>query len=226
MLLISTGDLFPLGRRLAQHRAAIAAAVEAKIAHVVYTSGPAPYPVAGGALIDDHFWTEAALFASPLGWTVLRHQLYADTQIGALTQAAASGQLFSSMGAQGSNYVTREDCARVDAAALAADFDGRRVLDVTGPAPVTQQEIAAIGTELTGKPIRYVPITADAQRDSMAKAGLPPFLIDALARFQRAGAEGYLAITAPTVEQLTGKPPTALREFLTANRAALLPKSS
>jgi NAD(P)H dehydrogenase (quinone) len=221
MLLISTGDLFPLGRRLAQHRAAVAAAVEANVKHVVYTSGPAPYPVAGGGLIDDHFWTEVALYSSPLEWTILRHQLYAETQIGAISQAAGSGQLFSSMGKMGSNYVAREDCARTDAAALASDFSGRRVLDVTGPGPVTQDEVAAIGSELTGKPIRYVPITADAQREALAKAGLPPFLIDALARFQLAGAQGHLAITAPTVEALTGKPPVALRDFLTAHRAAL-----
>jgi NAD(P)H dehydrogenase (quinone) len=225
LLLISTGHLFPLGLRLSQHRAAVAAAVDAKVKHVVYTSAPAPYPVAGGGLIDDHFWTEAALFASPLEWTILRHQIYADTLIGSITQAAQSGQIFSSVGASPSNYVTREDCARVDAAALAANFSGRRVLDVTGPKPVTQDEVAALGSELTGKAIRVVNVTAEQQSAGMAAAGLPPFLVDALARFQLAAARGYHAITAPTIAELTGKPPMSVREFLTKNRALLAPKS-
>jgi len=224
MLLISTGSLFPLGLRLGQHRAAVAAAVEAGVRHVCYTSGPAPYPIAGGGLIDDHFWTEQALFASPLEWTILRHQIYADTLVNAIAAAAQSGQLHSSVGTAGMNYVTREDCARVDAAALVADWNGRRILDVTGPKPVTQDDVAAIGAELTDRPIRHVTLTREAQRAGMTGAGLPPFLIDALLAFQLAASQGYHAITSPAIADLTGKPPMSVRDFLSANRAALTPK--
>ena len=72
MLLISTGDLFPLGRgsrNIARPSRPRSPRSHAHRLHV----GPAPYPVAGGGLIDDHFWTEQALFSSPLEWTVLRH---------------------------------------------------------------------------------------------------------------------------------------------------------
>ena len=54
LLLISTGDLFPEGLRLRQHRAAVQAAVDAGVKHVLYTSGPAPHPTAKGSLINDH----------------------------------------------------------------------------------------------------------------------------------------------------------------------------
>ncbi len=224
MLLISTGDLFPLGLRLGQHRAAVAAAVDAGVKHILYTSGPAPYPIAGGGLIDDHFWTEQAIFATPLEWTILRHQIYMDTLLMSVPQAAASGQLHSSMGNGASNYVTREDCARTDAAALASDFSGRRILDITGPKPVTQDEVAAVASELTGRPIKHVNLALDAQRAGMASAGLPPFLIEALQRFQIAASQGFHAITTPAVAELTGHPPQSVRDFLTANRPKLTPK--
>ena len=224
MLLISTGDLFPLGLRLGQHRAAVAAAVDAGVKHILYTSGPAPYPIGGGGLIDDHFWTEQAIFASPLEWTILRHQIYMDTLLMSLPQAAASGQLHSSMGNGASNYVTREDCARADAAALASDFRGRRILDITGPKPVTQDEVAAIASELTGRSIKHVNLTLEAQRAGMASAGLPPFLVDALQRFQIAASQGFHAINTPAVAELTGRAPLSVREFLTAHRAALTAK--
>jgi len=133
--LISTGDLFPEGLRLTQHRNAISAAVKSGVKHVVYTSGPAPYPTPTGSLINDHFWTEHALAASPVEWTILRHQLYTENLLATLATAIKMGQLNSSVGNAGTNYVTREDCARADAAALASDWSGRRVLDVTGPAP-------------------------------------------------------------------------------------------
>ena len=224
MLLISTGDLFPLGLRLGQHRAAVAAAVDAGVKHILYTSGPAPYPIAGGGLIDDHFWTEQAIFASPLEWTILRHQIYMDTLLMSVPQAAASGQLHSSIGNGASNYVTREDCARADAAALASDFSGRRILDITGPKPVTQDEVAALASELTGRPIKHVSITPDEQRAGMAAAGLPAFLVDALVRFQIATARGYHAIDTPAVKELTGRAPLSVREFLTTHRVALTRK--
>jgi uncharacterized protein YbjT (DUF2867 family) len=97
---------------------------------------------------NDHYWTEQALAASPLGWTVLRNNIYAETILMGLPPAVASGQLFTAARNGGRNYVTREDCARAAAAALTSDFGGRRILDVTGPEPVTQDEIAAIAGEM------------------------------------------------------------------------------
>lgn len=221
LLLISTGDLFPEGARLRQHRAAVQAAVDAGVKHVVYTSAPAPYPTPTGSLINDHFWTEQALAASPLEWTILRHHIYTDMLPNNLATAVKFGTLNSSAGDGGNAYVTRADCARTDAAALASDFSGRRILDVTGPAPVTQSELASIASELTGKPVRYNPLSREEHGKLLASVGLPPFLVDALLNFDQAVARGYQAIRSPAVEELTGRKPKSVREFLTENKAAL-----
>ena len=74
LLLISTDAIDRPGRRLAQHKNAIDAAVQAGVSHVVYTSMPEPEgsPV---VFAPDHAGTEAALAASTLpGWTVLRNR--------------------------------------------------------------------------------------------------------------------------------------------------------
>ena len=76
LLLISTDAIDRPGRRLAQHKNAIDAAVQAGVSHVVYTSMPEPEgsPV---VFAPDHAGTEAALAASTLpGWTVLRNHWY------------------------------------------------------------------------------------------------------------------------------------------------------
>jgi NAD(P)H dehydrogenase (quinone) len=221
LLLISTGDLFPAGLRLRQHRAAVKAAVDAGVKHVLYTSGPAPHPTPADSLINDHYWTEQALAASPLEWTILRHHIYTDMLLGTLPTALKFGVLSASAGDGGNAYVTREDCARADAAALASGWSGRRILDITGPAPVTQTELASIASELSGRPLRYNATSRDEQQKILAGAGLPPFLIDALLAFDQAVAEGYHAIRSPAFQQLTGRKATSVREFLTANRGAL-----
>ena len=119
LLLVSTDALNQPGRRIAQHRAAVAAAAAAGVKHVVYTSAPGARPQVDGGVIDDHFWTEQALAASAIpGWTILRHNLYAELLLMGAGQAVASGALYSATAGAGRAYVSREDCARIDAAAL------------------------------------------------------------------------------------------------------------
>ena len=135
LALISTDALAVPGQRLAQHRAAIAAAVESGVKHVVYTSAPAPHPTAEGSLDNDHFWTEAALFASPLTWTILRNQLYMELILMAAGQATKSGKIFSATGGKGRAYVRRADCARAPSPERWSGRKARRSSMSRDPAP-------------------------------------------------------------------------------------------
>jgi len=220
LLLISTDSLGAPGQRIAQHRAAVAAAVEAGVKHIAYTSGPSPYPRDGGGVLDDHFWSEQAVIASGLNWTVLRHNLYAEVILMGAGQAVASGQLVTATGGQGRSYVSREDCARVDAAALLS-ATGRQILDVNGPEAVTQDQVAALLAEVSGRPVTHIGVSADQLRDGLIGAGLPPFVAGLLVDFDVAAAQGYHALLAPTVKTLTGREPGSVRDFLLANKAAL-----
>lgn len=220
VLLISTDTLDQPGKRIAQHRAAIAAAVAAGVKHIAYTSAPSPRPQPNGGVLDDHFWTEAAIFASGVDFTILRHQLYAETILLGASQVVASGQLFSAGGGRGRSYVTREDCARADAAALLT-ATGRQVLDITGPEAVTADALAALLAEVSGKPVAAVGLTVEQLAGGLKAAGLPPFLIEALVDFDVQTAEGHQAVLTTTVKALTGREPTSARDFLRANAAAL-----
>jgi NAD(P)H dehydrogenase (quinone) len=155
-----------------------------------------------------------------MDWTILRDNIYAEIALLSLQHAAATGQLFTATGTGGRSYVTREDCARTAAAALAS-ATGRQVLDVTGPSVVTSEELAAIASELTGRKFSHVSVPSSALMDGLLKAGLPPMMADGLVAFDVAAAEGRHAILTPTVKTLTGREPTSLRDFLVANSAAL-----
>ena len=213
LALISTDALEVPGRRLAQHRAAIAAAAASGVRHVVYTSAPSPHPTAESSLIDDHFWTEAALFASPLTWTILRNGLYMELVLMSADHAVESGRLFSATGGRGRSYVSRDDCARCIAGAL-AQARGSEVLDVTGPAAVTQDELAAMLARASGRPVAHVEVSPQVLAEGLAHAGLPPHMVEVVVDFDVQASEGYHALVTPTVERLTGARPEALEEFL------------
>ena len=221
LLLISTDSLGAPGHRIAQHRSAIAAAQAAAVSHLVYTSAPGARPQAGGGVIDDHFWTEQALAASAIpGWTILRHNLYAELLLMGAGQAVASGALYSATAGAGRAYVSREDCARVDAAALLKG-EGRQILDISGPAAVTQDEVAALYARLSGKPVTHHALSPDALRQGLTAAGLPAFMVGVLVDFDVSAAEGQHAVVTDAVERLTGQAPISVASFLEAHRAAL-----
>lgn len=221
LLLISTDAVDQPGRRRAQHLAAVDAAARAGVGHVVYTSltGPDDSPV---TIAPDHRDTEAALAATGLGFTILRNNLYTEFLLGGLGRAVATGELVAAAGDGGVGYVTRADCARAAAAALRAATTGRVTLDITGPELVTHAELARLAGELAGRPIAYVPVTADALQAGMLAAGVPAGFAEILASFDVAVARGKLAVVSNAVAELTGRPPTSVAAFLAAHRDALL----
>lgn len=217
VLLISTDGI---GTRRAQHEAAIAAAKQAGVKHIVYTSAPAARPNADAGLNPEHFWTEVALAASGLGFTILRNHMYAENNLADAAHVIASGQLFGLNGDRGTAYVTRADAARTAAGALLSAEDNT-IEDVTGPAPVTNEQRAALYTEITGKPVAVIPLSPVDLKAGLVAAGLPEGYAEALVAFQRDAASGYHGVVTNVVELYSGRKPQSLADFLLANKAAL-----
>ena len=206
--------------RTEQQTNAVAAAKAAGVKHVVYTSAPNARPNSNAGGITDHYWTEQAIAASGLDFTLLRNHIYSDMTIYGAGAALASGQLFDATNGLGRNYVTRADTARTAAGALLS-ATGREILDVTGPAPVTQEQIAALYTKLTGKPVARVGLTGEQLLGGLEAAGVPAFMATLLVAFDLDAAAGHHAVTTDVVERFSGRKPETLEAFLTANKAAL-----
>jgi NAD(P)H dehydrogenase (quinone) len=223
-LLISTDKLDRPGARLAQHLAAVRALEKAGVRHVVYTSFVNAEPSSKVLISGDHHATEAALAKSSLDFTILRNNVYLDMLLMALPQAVATGQWFNARGNGAAAFVTREDCARAAAAALAASTTGRTRLDITGPEALTSEQVAAITSRVTGRPVKHVSLPPEALKEGMVKNGLPPPVADLLLSFDAANQAGEFAVVTDAVLKLTGKAPQSVEEFLTAHRSALLPK--
>lgn len=222
-LLISTDAIHEPGRRLAQHRQALQALQAAGVQHVVYTSLPNPVgsPI---AIAPDHAQTEALLAAFPLDYTVLRNNIYAEILLASLPAAAASGQLVYARGDGAVAYVTREDCARVAAAALADEaLHGRRTLDVTGAQAWTGDQLAALLSELLDRNITHTSVTNEQYIEGLVAHGVPRAFAELFASFERGAARGDLATVTDVVQRFTGAQPQSLRTFLQAHRGAFEP---
>lgn len=223
MLLISTGAIFVPDLRLAQQRAAVSAAAKAGVKHVLYTSIASPRPNKDSTIDNDHFWTEQAIAESGMSWTFMRHGLYTDGLAWSIPQALQSGVWATATAGRPRHWVTRDDCAHADAVALASDDTEPRIYEITGPAALSVPEAAAIISDVTGLPLRHQDISVAALREGLTAAGLPPTLIGAMTGFDIATSLGFYASVTPDVEDLTGRAPMALRDWVVANRDVLVP---
>lgn len=223
LLIISTDALEKPGQRLAQHKAAIAAAEAAGVAHVVYTSMPKPEPGNPVLFAPDHWGTEQALEASKIGgWTVLRNNWYQDNIFMSAASILASGHWYTAAGDGLYAHVSRDDCAAVAAAALATPPAGKVKLDVTGGEALSVDQIAALLSAATGKPVEVVKVTSQQLADGMTAAGVPAPWVPLLVSFDDNARAGGFNIVSDTVERLTGRKPRAYKDFLAANAKALL----
>jgi NAD(P)H dehydrogenase (quinone) len=211
LVLVSTDAV---GVRLDQQRAAIAAAAAAGVRRIVYTSAPDPVDDNPALVVPDHAGTEAALRDSGLQWTALRNNLYAHMQVPTVQQAIASGQLVANAGDGRTAYVTREDCAAVAAAVLVQEGHDGKAYDVTGPAALGADDLAALAGELGGTPVEVVHVDDDTYVKGLVGAGLPEEMARVVASFGAAAREGHLDTVATTVADLTGRAPTSLREVI------------
>ena len=208
LLLISTDAL---DRRVAQHRAAIDAAVAAGVRHLVYTSlsDPVPgHPVA--EVTDAHRHTEAALRAlgPAIRWTILRNATYADALVPLWRRASAEGRLVTNLGHGTTAWVARADCAAVAAAVLTTDGHDHTVHDITGPERLGAEDLA----RLLGVPV--VPVTDEEMTAHLVAQGLAPARAELVATWHRAIREGHFAPCTTTVEDLTGHPATTVAALL------------
>jgi NAD(P)H dehydrogenase (quinone) len=213
LLIVSTDSLAVPGERRRQHLAAVAAAVRAGVREILYTSMPRPEPPSAVSFAPDHWATEQAIEQSGARWTMLRNNWYAENLRHVIPAALASGKWYTAAGDGRIAYVTREDTARAAAAAMLRESSNIRY-DITGPAAVTQGEVAALVADAFERPIDLVHVTEEQQLAGLLAAGVPGAMARLSVEFDRNTREGKLATVTDAVEQLTGRRPQAVREWL------------
>lgn len=218
LLLVPGSDLTP-GARPRQHAAAIHAAVKAGVGHIVYISSLGCRPGKEDGILETHWATEQSLIGSGAAWTILRMGPYTESLLDAAKNAIASGA-YSAMDGAPAAWVVREDIAAAGVGILAAEGHEGATYYATGPVSIAPAEVAAIMAKISGKPVRFAPVTAERQEANLAKAGLPPFLISPILRFQIASRGGAFDLVTGDVGRLSGKRAESPEEFLTRNRSA------
>lgn len=199
-------------QRVEEHVTFVNATVAAGVRHVIYTS---LYRAAADAVFTfarDHWKTEEHIRASGLRWTFLRDCLYLDLipmiggPDGVIRGPAGNGRF---------SGVALDDVARVARAVLLSPEEhAGQTYDLTGPEELSMAEAAAIVTEVTGQPTRYVEETPEEAFASRASYGAPDWELQGWVTSYLARAAGQQDGLSDDVERITGQRPVGLREML------------
>jgi NAD(P)H dehydrogenase (quinone) len=196
---------------VAQHRDAIKAAKAAGAERIVYTSQMAASYSSAFLPMYDHAATEVMLHESGVAWTSLRHGFYAASGIAIMRNGLECGE-FETAADGPVSWVGREDLAEADAIILTEQrgrFNGPTP-PLTGSKALDFGELAMIATEIGNKPVIRKILDDDEMRFRMIAKGVPEYIVGMFIGARN----GEWATVDPTLEQLVGRPATAIKDLI------------
>ena len=205
---------------LTLHRGAIDAAVAAGARRILYTSHAGASHVSHFQACRDHAATEDALAASGVAYTALRNGFYAATVGQFIGRSIGSGQIVLPADAP-VTWTDYTDLAEAAAVILADEgrFDGATP-PLTGARAYTYDAVAALATELTGRPFTRTTVPDEQFREQLVSHGVPAAAVDLMLGIFAASRAGEFGAVDPTLAGLIGREPLGLADILRPTLAA------
>ena len=167
-----------------------------------------------------HAATEEMLRQSGMAWTALRNGFYAASALmlmgggleTGLIEAPADGKVA---------WTAHADLAEAAAIILAAEgsFDGPTP-PLTAAEALDLADLAAIASEVLGRPIARQTIADAALMARLAARGLPPHAANIALGLYVASRNGEFSAIDPTLERLLKRRPMAMREIIAGHAAS------
>lgn len=149
-------------------------------------------------------------------WAVLRPSWFMQNFTGAHLHASGireEGVIRTATAGGRVGFVDADDIAAVAVHALTDEHAPDTDLVLTGPEALSYDDVAAIVSEVTGRPVVHRPLSHRQMREHLATL-MPPEFASLLADLDLAIARGSQERVTDTVERLTGRPAGTLRALL------------
>jgi uncharacterized protein YbjT (DUF2867 family) len=174
---------------------------------VIGASGESPLRFA-----RNHAVVEQALRDSGLAWTFLRPNSFMQNNL-AWPPRVQDGTFYSPVPDAAFSIVDARDVAEVAVAALTGDDHAGKAYALTGPEAVSYREQARRLFAAAGREVTVEEVDAEAVKQALVQAGVPPWNAEGLAEQWQMYAGGGAALVASGVEDVLGRPPRDLDAF-------------
>lgn len=164
---------------------------------------------------------EEAFKATGADWTIVRAGWFAQNfSESFFRDAVMTGELALPAEGVREAFVDADDIADVVTAALTDDRHIGELYEVTGPRLLDFDEVAAIISAETGRPLRFKPVSLDAYAETLASFGLDEDFISLIRYLFTAALDGRNAYLCDGVERALGRPARDFTDYVRAAAAA------
>ena len=201
--------------RRQHHINVINAAKEKKIKHVVYTSVLKASDTAKFLPAIEHCHTENYLQQTGITYTIFRNTMYGEAVPQLLGNALQSGTWHFPAGNAKNNFASRTDIAEALANVISQPLPHQnKIYEIASGQSYSCGEIAAIISHHTGKPMIYNTISLEMMKNEMEKIGIPDAIIAMVLSGVDAIDAGEFDITDTSLENILGRKPADLKDYL------------
>jgi NAD(P)H dehydrogenase (quinone) len=212
LLLVSGSEV---GQRTAQHATVIAAAKEAGVARIVYTSAPQA-TTSALVLAPEHKATEENLVASGVPFTILRNGWYTENYAGEIERGRENGAIVGSVGEGRVSSASRKDYADAAAVVLTEGGHDGAVYELSGDTAWNFDDLAAAIAGIVGREVVYNNLTPEEHTALLLSFGLDEGTAGFVVALDGNIRDGLLGETSGDLARLIGRPTTPLAEGLAA----------
>lgn len=198
--------------RIRQHAAAVAAAAQAGVKFIAYTSVTNAQE-SKNLFAPTHKATEQAILKTGIPYSFLRNNWYLENEIPGIQGVLAGAPWVTSAGNGKVGWALQQDYAEAAAAVLAGAGHENTIYELSGK-PLTQEEFVAVLGSVLDKEVTVQQVDDAAYTEIMKNAGMPDFVIPILVDIQKSIRESTLDFESNDFEKVLGRPAIPLKEAL------------
>lgn len=158
---------------------------------------------------------ESALRACGADWTILRCSFFSQNfSESFVLDPILAGDVALPVRAVGEPFVDADDIADVAVAALTEQRHSRQLYELTGPRALTFAAAIEEIARVTGRDIRYMPVTLEEYRAALAETHVPADIIELIVYLFGTVLDGRNTPVADGVQRALGRPPRDFSEYV------------
>lgn len=167
------------------------------------------------SLAKVHRPVERAIESSGLAWTFLRPNSFMQNVVTFMSETIrAEGAFYSASGEAKITHVDVRDIAAVATQALTGRNHEGRAYTLTGPEPLSYDEIADELSAALGRTIKHISLSPSDLKQGMLAGGMPEQLTDRMLDLERYFRENRASSISDDIKLVTGTNPRSFRDFL------------
>lgn len=195
------------------------AAVKAKVKHLVKMSSMEATAGAKTPIPRMHYASEQHIQQSGLDWTLIKPNFFMQNLLGSAKTIREQGKILLPMGNGKTGMADIRDIGAVTAEALTGTGHENKRYEITGPELLSFYDVADRFTAVLGRKIEYVPVPLPNFKEGLSRVLTSVWHVNAVAALLGEIAEGGLTGLTDTVQQVLGRPPISLEQFIRDNQA-------